>query len=104
MGVLKMADPRFVVHTTTVIHKEYIVQAPSQKVLSTEWLLDHNIVQEGVVCEEITHIKSINDYEYHNEYGGDNPWAFYKKNGDDIVPMNDPVEGSRYELERGKEE
>ena len=99
-----MAEPRFVVHTTTVIHKEYIVQAPSQKVLSTEWLLDHNIVQEGVVCEEITHIKPINEYEYHNEYGGDNPGAFYKRNGDDIIPMNDPVDGSRYELPRGEEE
>ena len=99
-----MAEPRFVVHTTTVIHKEYIVQAPSQKVLSTEWLLDHNIVQEGVVCEEITHIKPINEYEYHNEYGGANPWAFYKRNGDDIIPMNYPVDGSRYELPRGEEE
>ena len=85
-----MSAPRFVVHPTTVIHKEYIVQAPSQKVLSTEWLLDHNIVQEGVVCEEITHIKCINDYEYHHEYSGNDP-------------MNDPVEGSRYELERGVE-
>ena len=99
-----MAEPRFVVHTTTVIHKEYIIQAPGQSAISTEWLLDKDIVQEGVVCEEITHIKCINEYEYHTEYGGDNPWAFYKKNGDDIVPMNDPVEGSRYEVERGRED
>ena len=99
-----MAEPRFVVHTTTVIHKEYIIQAPGQSAISTEWLLDKDIVQAGEVCEEITYIRPINDYEYHNEYGGDNPWAFYKKDGDDIVPMNDPVEGSRYELERGKEE
>ena len=51
-----MAEPRFVVHTTTVIHKEYIIQAPGQSAISTEWLLDKDIVQEGVVCEEITHI------------------------------------------------
>ena len=86
-----MAEPRFVVHTTTVIHKEYIIQAPGLSAISTEWLLDKDIVQEGVVCEEITHIKCINDYEYHHEYSGNDP-------------MNDPVEGSRYELERGKEE
>ena len=86
-----MAEPRFVVHTTTVIHKEYIIQAPGQSAISTEWLLDKDIVLEGGVCEEITHIKCINDYEYHHEYSGNDP-------------MNDPVEGSRYELERGKEE
>ena len=99
-----MPDPKFVVHTTTVIHKEYIVSASSQADIKEDELLDCNVFQEGMVCEEITYIKSINDYEYHNEYGGANPWAFYKKNGNDIVPMNDPVEGSRYELERGKEE
>ena len=86
-----MAEPRFVVHTVTVIHNEYIVQAPGQAVISTEWLLDSNIVQEGVVCEEITHIRPINDYEYHTEYGGNDP-------------INDPVEGSRYEVERGRED
>ena len=99
-----MSDPKFVVHTTTVIHKEYIVSAKSQSDIKEDELLDSNVIQEGMVCEEITYIKSINDYEYHNAYGGANPWAFYKKNGNDIVPMNDPVEGSRYELERGKEE
>ena len=86
-----MAEPRFVVHTTTVIHKEYIIQAPGQSAISTEWLLDKDIVQEGVVCEEITHIKCINDYEYHHEYSGNDP-------------MNDPVEGSRYEVPRGEED
>ena len=94
-----MADPKFVVHTTTVIHKEYIVSAREQGDIKEDELLDSNVIQEGVVCEKITHIKCINEYEYHNEYGGDNPWSFYKKNGNDIVPMNDPVKGSRHEEE-----
>ncbi len=86
-------EPRFVVHTTTVVHKEYVIQARGRAVISTEWLLDSNVIQEGVVCEEITYIKSINDYEYRNEYGGDNPYAYYKRNSNwDIVPMNTPLE------------
>jgi len=87
--------PRFLVHTTTVIHKEYVVQGNKPEDVTSEWLALIPAYKETVVCSEaITHIKCINDYEYHNEYNS----------GMKPMPMNDPVEGSRYEIERGKED
>ena len=47
-----------------------------------------------MICNKITHIKSINDYEYHNEYNSGMKPSW----------MNDPVEGSRYEVPRGEED
>jgi len=61
--------PRFVVHTTTVIHKEYVVQGNEPEDITSEWLALMPAYKEEVVCSEaITHTKCINDYEYHNEY------------------------------------
>ena len=86
--------PKFVVHTTTVMHTEYIVIANTAEEITEEWLALQPWLKEEVICDKITHIKCINDYEYHNEYNS----------GMKPMPMNDPVEGSRYEIERGKED
>jgi hypothetical protein len=88
-----MAQPKFVVHTVTVVHKEYVVTANTAEEITEEWLALLPCLKEEVICDKITHTKCINEYEYHTEYnsGMKSTW-------------NDPVEGSRYELERGKEE
>ena len=86
--------PKFIVHTTTVTHKEYVVTANAADQITEEGVSLLPSLKEEVICNKITHIKSINDYEYHNEYNSGMKPSW----------MNDPVEGSRYELERGKEE
>ena len=86
--------PRFVVHTTTVIHKEYVITANTAEEITEGWVSLLPSLKEEVICHKITHLKSINDYEYHNEYNSGMKPSW----------MNDPVEGSRYEVPRGEED
>ena len=85
--------PKFIVHTTTVTHSEYVVTANTAEEI-TGWVSLLPSLKEEVICHKITHLKSINDYEYHNEYNSGMKPSW----------MNDPVEGSRYEVPRGEED
>ena len=84
--------PKFVVHTVKVVHSEYIVTANTAEEITEEWLALLPCLKEEVICDKITHTKCINEYEYHTEYNSGMKPSW----------MNDPVEGSRYETERGK--
>ena len=86
--------PKFIVHTTTVTHKEYVVTANAADQITEEGVSLLPSLKEEVICHKITHLKSINDYEYHNEYNSGMKPSW----------MNDPVEGSRYEVPRGEED
>jgi hypothetical protein len=56
--------PEYIVHTTTVIHKEYVVKASKKSEITSGWLALVPADKEKVICNEIiTHIKSINDKE-----------------------------------------
>ena len=86
--------PKFIVHTTTVTHSEYGVTDNTAEEITAGGVSLLPSLKEEVICHKITHLKSINDYEYHNEYNSGMKPSW----------MNDPVEGSRYEVPRGEED
>ena len=86
--------PKFIVHTTTVTHSEYVVTANTAEEITEGWVSLLPSLKEEVICHKITHLKSINAYEYHNEYNSGIKQSW----------MNNPVAGSRYEVPRGEED